>query len=191
MSEDNATENISPSDIVAELATSTDKSSAIDGTYSDHSGTTSLPTPQAPLLTEAAATQVSSGCCGGTNHSAPDGLATVCEHPEATASLSEEAAAPDELTLLNALKQVIDPELMINIVDLGLVYSVQQEDRIVSVDMTLTSPACPAGPQIIQQSRTALENVAGVKQATIKLVMSPPWTPDRMTDEARDQLGIF
>ena len=97
----------------------------------------------------------------------------------------------DEAALLLALKQVVDPELMINIVDLGLVYSVSQEEDKVQVEMTLTSPACPAGPQILQQSKMALEKMEGVTEANVKLVMSPPWTPDRMTDEARDQLGIF
>lgn len=100
-------------------------------------------------------------------------------------------AAPDELTMLNALKQVVDPELFVNIVDLGLVYGIQEDEHKVLVDMTLTSPACPAGPQIISQAKAALEAIPGVKEATIKLVMSPPWSPDRMTDEARDQLGIF
>jgi metal-sulfur cluster biosynthetic enzyme len=98
---------------------------------------------------------------------------------------------PDEMSLLEALRDVVDPELMINVVDLGLVYSVQQENDKVCVEMTLTSPACPAGPQIVSQAKLALEKVEGVKAAEIKLVMSPPWTPDRMTDEARDQLGIF
>jgi metal-sulfur cluster biosynthetic enzyme len=98
----------------------------------------------------------------------------------------------EETTLIDALKTVIDPELMINIVDLGLVYQVNQaEEGKVHVDMTLTSPACPAGPQIVSQSKKALEGVTGITEATIKLVLSPPWTPDRMTDEARDQLGIF
>jgi metal-sulfur cluster biosynthetic enzyme len=97
----------------------------------------------------------------------------------------------DELTLLESLKQVVDPELMINIVDLGLVYDITQEDRTVKVKMTLTSPACPAGPQIITQAKMALEQLDDVDQAEIQLVMSPPWSPERMTDEARDQLGIF
>jgi len=97
----------------------------------------------------------------------------------------------DELQLIDALKQVVDPELMINIVDLGLVYNVAQDEGKVNVDMTLTSPACPAGPQIIQQAKHALEQLEGVSEANIKLVMSPPWTPERMTDEARDHLGIF
>ncbi len=97
-----------------------------------------------------------------------------------------------EVELLDALKQVIDPELMVNIVDLGLIYDVdQEEDGKVKVNMTLTSPSCPAGPQIIQQAKNALEQVPGVSATDIRLVMSPPWTPERMTEEARDQLGIF
>ncbi|REJ70839.1 MAG: metal-sulfur cluster assembly factor [Planctomycetota bacterium] len=102
-----------------------------------------------------------------------------------------EAKQPDEIELIEALKQVIDPELMINIVDLGLIYDVSKEEGVVSVDMTLTSPACPAGPQIINQSKMALEQLEGVDEAKIQLVMTPPWSPERMTDDARDQLGIF
>jgi metal-sulfur cluster biosynthetic enzyme len=98
---------------------------------------------------------------------------------------------PDETQLIEALKQVVDPELMINIVDLGLVYDVAQDERKVKVEMTLTSPACPAGPQIVHQAKMALEQLEGVEEAQIQLVMSPPWTPARMTDDARDQLGIF
>jgi metal-sulfur cluster biosynthetic enzyme len=97
----------------------------------------------------------------------------------------------NEAELLDALREVIDPELMINIVDLGLVYDVSQEEGKVYVEMTLTSPSCPAGPQIIQQSKMALEQLEAVETAEIKLVMSPPWSPERMTDDARDQLGIF
>ena len=111
--------------------------------------------------------------------------------PTADAVGPEECIAPDDATLIDALRTVIDPELMINIVDLGLVYSINQTDRKVLVEMTLTSPACPAGPQIISQAKMALEKISGIDIAEIKLTMSPPWTPDRMTDDARDQLGIF
>ena len=93
--------------------------------------------------------------------------------------------------LIEALKQVIDPELMINVVDLGLIYEVEQDGSKVSVEMTLTSPACPVGPQIVQQAKMALERLDDVEEAEIKLVMTPPWSPDRMTDDARDHLGIF
>jgi len=97
----------------------------------------------------------------------------------------------DEAALIEALKQVIDPELMVNIVDLGLVYEVEQQDSKAVVEMTLTSPACPVGPQIMQQAKMALEQLDDVDEAEIKLVMTPPWSPDRMTDDARDQLGMF
>ncbi len=98
---------------------------------------------------------------------------------------------PAESELIDALKDVIDPELMINIVDLGLVYNVEQKEKTVHVEMTLTSPACPAGPQIIHQAKMALERFDDVEKADIKLTMEPPWSPERMTDDARDQLGIF
>lgn len=98
---------------------------------------------------------------------------------------------PDEAALLDALKEVVDPELFVNIVDLGLVYELSVEESKVKVEMTLTSPACPAGPQIISQAKAALEKFDDVEEAEIQLTMSPPWTPERMTDDARDQLGIF
>ncbi|WP_339730000.1 metal-sulfur cluster assembly factor [uncultured Gimesia sp.] len=99
-----------------------------------------------------------------------------------------------EESLIEALKQVIDPELNINIVDLGLVYEVQrtEEDSAkVTVSMTLTSPACPAGPQIITQAKMALERLDDVDEASIQLTMTPPWSPELMTEDARDELGIF
>jgi metal-sulfur cluster biosynthetic enzyme len=106
-------------------------------------------------------------------------------------SESDEWKEPDDAELIDALRTVVDPELMINIIDLGLVYSINHTDRKVIVEMTLTSPACPAGPQIISQAKMSLEKLKSVDSAEIKLTMSPPWTPDRMTDDARDQLGIF
>jgi len=131
------------------------------------------------MLPVASSLPVASECCS-------------TAHMECSTANPSEAEAPvDDAALIDALREVIDPELMINIVDLGLVYSINHTDRKVHVDMTLTSPACPAGPQIIMQSKLALEKVAGVDVAEIKLTMSPPWTPARMTDEARDQLGIF
>lgn len=95
-----------------------------------------------------------------------------------------------------ALKQVIDPELFVNIVDLGLVYLVtvteaEEGKSNVAIEMTMTSPACPAGPQLLQNSKDVIGRLEGVGQVEVKLVMTPPWTPDRMTEDARDQLGIF
>ena len=96
-----------------------------------------------------------------------------------------------------ALKQVIDPELFVNIVELGLVYVVQIEDEKedgrhdVKVEMTMTSPMCPAGPQLVAGTKSAVEGMEEVDSCEVKVVMEPAWSPDKMTDEARDHLGIF
>ena len=94
------------------------------------------------------------------------------------------------------LKKVIDPELFVNIVDLGLVYVVDLEpgegDKTnVKIEMTMTSPMCPAGPQLIGGSKQVVSQMEGVGEVDVKVVMDPPWTPDRMTEDAKDQLGIF
>ena len=96
-----------------------------------------------------------------------------------------------EEAVRKVLRQVKDPELNLSIVDLGLVYTVQSKDDQVDVEMTLTSPACPAGPEILRNAVGALEKLEGVSKANVRLVMSPPWSPDRMSDAARDELGIF
>jgi metal-sulfur cluster biosynthetic enzyme len=94
------------------------------------------------------------------------------------------------------LKKVIDPELFVNVVDLGLIYTVgigpsETGDNQVSIEMTMTSPACPAGPQLIANCKQVVGQMESVGDVEVKIVMEPPWTPDRMTDDARDQLGIF
>ncbi|MCP4815095.1 MAG: metal-sulfur cluster assembly factor [Planctomycetaceae bacterium] len=104
--------------------------------------------------------------------------------------------AVSEDAVLEALKNVIDPELFVNIVDLGLIYEVnladgEGEDIDVQIDMTLTSPMCPAGPQLVANSKQAVGKLEEVGDVEVKVVMDPPWTPDKMTDDARDQLGIF
>jgi metal-sulfur cluster biosynthetic enzyme len=97
----------------------------------------------------------------------------------------------DQETLLSALRTVKDPELNVNVIDLGLVYSIQTHDDQVDVEMTLTSPACPAGPEMLRNAVAALEAIPGIAKANVRLVMSPPWSPERMTDAARDELGFF
>lgn len=94
------------------------------------------------------------------------------------------------------LKKVFDPELFINIVDLGLVYVIDvlpREDgkSDVGIEMTMTSPMCPAAPQLIASCKHVLGQLAEVNAVEVKVVMDPPWNPDRMTEDARDQLGIF
>ena len=104
------------------------------------------------------------------------------------------AVAEDQVR--EELKKVIDPELFVNIVDLGLIYVIDLQETEagktnVVIEMTMTSPACPAGPQLIANSRQVIERMEDVGEVEVKIVMDPPWTPDRMTDDARDQLGIF
>ena len=119
-----------------------------------------------------------------------DGEPVALDVSESSEDENDENKSIDE-KMIEALRTVIDPELMINIVDLGLVYSVNHDGKNAYIDMTLTSPACPAGPQIVQQAKMSLERLRDVEEAEIKLVMTPPWSPERMTDEARDHLGIF
>jgi len=101
-----------------------------------------------------------------------------------------------EESVFAALRQVNDPELFVNIVDLGLVYEVEVADREgrtdIHVRMTMTSPACPAGPAMIREVKDVLSALGEeVGNVAVEMVMSPPWTPDRMTEEARDELGMF
>ena len=86
--------------------------------------------------------------------------------------------------------------LTVNIVDLGLIYVVdlepiEDEKFDVKIEMTMTSPMCPAGPQLIAQSKTFVSAMEEVNDVEVKVVMEPPWTPEKMTDDARDKLGIF
>jgi metal-sulfur cluster biosynthetic enzyme len=110
---------------------------------------------------------------------------------EASNAEEQQPVAVDPEAVVTALRTVTDPELHVNVVDLGLVYSIQTRSDQVDVEMTLTTPACPAGPEILRNAVAAIERVEGVSKANVKLVMSPPWSPDRMTDAARDELGMF
>lgn len=89
-----------------------------------------------------------------------------------------------------ALKQIIDPEIGLNIVTLGLVYDVEVQGTQVNVNMTLTSPGCPVGPQILNGAKMVLEDLEGIDEANIQLVWEPFWSPDRIDPEARAALGF-
>ena len=88
-----------------------------------------------------------------------------------------------------ALRTVIDPELGINLVDLGLVYRVTVTDGIAYVTLTVTTPACPIGGYLEDQVRWAVLRLDGILGAEVEVVHEPPWTPARMSDEARRLLG--
>jgi metal-sulfur cluster biosynthetic enzyme len=89
-----------------------------------------------------------------------------------------------------ALRKVKDPELGLNIVDLGLVYDIAVDANDVHVDMTLTSPGCPAGPQIMTEAERVLQALAGVGEVEINLVWSPFWTPERIEPRVRAYMGL-
>ena len=100
---------------------------------------------------------------------------------------------PDMLKeqVVEALRNVHDPELGINIVDLGLVYGVDIEDRTVHVTYTLTTMGCPIGPLIEAEIQRFLAGVEGVSEVDAEMVLRPPWTPEMMSDEAKAALGFF
>lgn len=90
-----------------------------------------------------------------------------------------------------ALREVYDPELGINIVDLGLVYEIALEAGKAEITATLTSPGCPLGPEIVSNVRRALSQFEDVEDVQVHIVFSPPWHPAMMSDEAKDELGYF
>lgn len=107
---------------------------------------------------------------------------------EPTTPAADGALSADAVRI--ALRRVKDPELNLNIVDLGLIYDVAVDGSDVRVDMSLTSPGCPSGPEIMGEAEREVKTVAGVGTATINLVWSPPWTPDRIEPRVRAYLGF-
>lgn len=91
--------------------------------------------------------------------------------------------------LVEALKHVYDPELGVDIVNLGLVYGVSVVDRHVEITMTLTTPGCPMHGSIERDVRTTLERLPGVRTVDVQLSWDPPWTPEAMSDEAKGRFG--
>ena len=103
--------------------------------------------------------------------------------------------ATTEQEVLTALKDCYDPEIPVNIVDLGLIYGVksdpaEDEKQDVTIDLTLTSQGCPAHVSIGEQIKMRLLQLPGVRNANVNVVWTPPWTPERISPDARKQLGI-
>jgi metal-sulfur cluster biosynthetic enzyme len=95
----------------------------------------------------------------------------------------------DEAAVLQHLRQVIDPEIDCNIVDLGLIYGVQIQGSKLLVQMTLTTPGCPMHESIAWGVKTALLNVEGIDDAQVDIIWDPPWHPSMMTDYGRERVG--
>ena len=92
--------------------------------------------------------------------------------------------------VLEALSNVYDPEIPIDIVNLGLVYDVEIDGDVVNLKMTMTSPGCPSAGEIILESQTLVSELDEVREANVEVVWDPPWTPEKMSDEARASMGI-
>jgi len=125
----------------------------------------------------------------------PAGMATpAAADTAATAEEQAPAIKPDQLHdhVIDALREVYDPELPVNIYDLGLIYTcdVDEQGRVV-VEMTLTAPGCPVAQTFPYAVECAVRAVPGVSQAHVELVWEPPWTQERMSETARLQLGFF
>jgi metal-sulfur cluster biosynthetic enzyme len=121
----------------------------------------------------------------------PSSAVTVTEPATAPASPPEGGPVAKE-AVLEALRNVFDPELGINIVDLGLVYEVEIDaDGSVDITYSLTPMGCPIGPMIEDQMRQFLAPVPGVGEVRPEMVLRPPWSPEMMSDEAKAALGIF
>ncbi|MBI3626065.1 MAG: metal-sulfur cluster assembly factor [Candidatus Rokubacteria bacterium] len=97
--------------------------------------------------------------------------------------------SPTEEQVLDALKQVYDPEIPVDIVNLGLVYGVSIEDGIVRVKMTTTSPGCPVGDFLAQEAKRVVRTLDGVDAVGVEFAWDPPWTPEMMTEDAKKKLG--
>ena len=112
--------------------------------------------------------------------------------PETASAIPQ--AELDALTdkLIEAFKTVFDPEIPVDIYELGLIYKVDvSDDRDVAIDMTLTAPGCPVAGEMPDWVRDAVLKVDGIKSCAVNLVFDPPWDPSRMSDEAKLQLNMF
>jgi metal-sulfur cluster biosynthetic enzyme len=121
-----------------------------------------------------------------------EGTRVTAAEQDAPPQVASNGGPVTEEAVREALKHVVDPELGVNIVDLGLVYDVEiGEEGAVSIEYTLTTMGCPIGPLIEQQMQSFLENVPGVTSVEAEMVLRPPWTPEMMSEEAKAALGYF
>ena len=131
-------------------------------------------------------------------------LSVIPSHPGQPSEVPDEFGQPLDITpdaaqmaalapqVVDALRTVFDPEIPVNIYDLGLIYDVLVDaDRKVGIRMTLTAPACPAAQTLPGEVREAAKRVEGVSSARVEIVFDPPWAMDRMTEAARLQLGLL
>jgi metal-sulfur cluster biosynthetic enzyme len=114
----------------------------------------------------------------------------MCMSENGSTAPAEQPEALSEEDVYEALEEVIDPELGLDFVSLGLVYDVEIEKEDVYVTFTLTTPACPIGPQVSEQMKEFVGDLPGVDSVHPKMVFDPPWSPEMMTDDAKFALGF-
>ena len=117
---------------------------------------------------------------------------TSQETPQQASALSQQELDDFTSKLVIALKTVYDPEIPVDIYELGLIYKVDVADnKDVKVDMTLTAPNCPVAGEMPGNVKAALETVDGIGEVTVNMTFDPPWTPERMSEEAKLELNMF
>ena len=122
--------------------------------------------------------------------SAP-GSAPVAPTPSNVPQMTGGAYAEREAAIVKQLKNIYDPEIPMNIVDLGLIYGLDWKEDSVNLRMTLTAPGCPVAGILADEIKAAIEKVANIKSATVEMIWDPPWTPDRMSEFAKRQFGYL
>ncbi len=127
------------------------------------------------------------------SHDRPDAAVAVpAEEPNTTPSIPEEELDRITQDIISALKTVYDPEIPVDIYELGLIYRVDiEDDRSVKVDMTLTAPGCPVAGEMPAGVENAVSAVEGVGNVEVNMVFDPPWDPSRMSEEARVALDMY
>jgi metal-sulfur cluster biosynthetic enzyme len=104
--------------------------------------------------------------------------------------MSDPGSMPTQDDVMDALANVIDPELGLDFVELGLIYGVEVDDGAVKVTFTLTTPGCPIGPQVTEQIDEFVGELEGVKSVESEMVFTPAWSPEKMTEDAKFALGF-
>ena len=168
MSDPTETSGVPPASPAPAARPAPDRELPVTATEADRGHPSSVPaTPQADGADESGAAESS---------------------PETQGTAGEAALTEDQVKL--ALRRVKDPELNLNILDLGLVYAIRVDGNAVAIDMTLTSPGCPSGPEIMGDAERHLKALPGVGDVSVNLVWSPFWSPDRIEPRVRAYLGF-
>ena len=145
-----------------------------------------------PQTLESASSVPLPDAAGDDRRAARDGTPSAAAATNGGATAETDEVASLDSRIVAALREVYDPEIPVNIYDLGLIYRIDCDDMgVVEIDMTLTAPGCPVAQTFPGTVEAAVQNVEGVAAAEVELVWEPPWTPDHMSEAAKLELGWF